>query len=197
MKLNGFIFYLYICFMNRFLILIAGLISGTCSYGQIGDAIHCGYDFTSYIVVKPHEDGKTQTINGLKMSICDENGTEVINTNFNLSWKNNNEPLLFVRNYKIDENNKKIDDFTQGKWFYYFADDHYLVTVTNTFNAELYYLKIEDTDGEENGGHFKNLTMQLAPYNMYILCTSEEKQKAMQFGRRMNKPIDIVLEKYK
>ncbi|MBA5792414.1 MULTISPECIES: hypothetical protein [unclassified Flavobacterium] len=164
-------------------------------WSQIGDAIHCGYDFTSYIVVKPHEDGKSQTINGLKMSVCDENGNEVINKDFKLSWRNNNMPLLFVRNYKVDANNKRISNDADGKWFYYFADDHYLVTVSNTFNAEEYYLKIEDTDGEENGGHFKTLMLQLAPYNMYILCDSEERQKAMQFGRRMNKPLDIVLEK--
>lgn len=180
--------------MNK-LYTIISLLSLTVANAQIGDAIHCGYDFTSYIVVKPHEDGKTQTINGLKMTVCDEAGNEVINKDFKLSWKNNNQPLNFVRNYKIDSNNKKIDEGNEGKWFYYFAEDHYLVTVTNTFNAEDFYLKIEDADGEANGGHFKTFTMQLAPYNMYILCTSEEKQKAMQFGRRMNKPIDVVLEK--
>lgn len=162
---------------------------------QIGEAIHCGYDFTSYIVVKPHEDGKTQTINGLKMSVCDENGTEVINRDFKLSWKNNDKPLRFIRNYKIGADNKRLEGFDQGKWFYYFADDHYLVTVSNTFPAESYYLKIEDVDGDENGGHYKTFMMQLASYNMYILCTSEERQKAVQFGKRMNKPIDVVLEK--
>ena len=79
---------------------IISLLTITAASAQIGDAIHCGYDFTSYIVVKPHEDGKTQTINGLKMTICDENGNEVINKDFKLSWKNNNQPLNFVRNYK-------------------------------------------------------------------------------------------------
>lgn len=180
--------------MKKVYILITSLIA-TSAYAQIGDAIHCGYDFTSYIVVKPHEDGKIETINGLKMSICDENGNEVINKDFKLSWKNNNMPLHFIRNYKIDSNNKKIEGNKDGKWFYYFADDHYLVTVSNTFPADSFYLKIEDIDGAENGGHFKTFTMQLASYNMYILCDSEERQKAMQFGRRMNKPLDIVLER--
>ena len=181
--------------MKKLFILLTAFLANQ-SQAQIGDAIHCGYDFTSYIVVKPHEDGKTQTINGLKLSICDANGNEVINKDFKLSWRNNNMPLHFVRNYKIDKNNKRIDRDEEGKWFYYFADDHYLVTVSNTFPAEDYYLKIEDTDGEENGGHFKTYMMQLAPYNMYILCDSEERQKAMQFGRRMNKPMEIVMEKY-
>lgn len=174
---------------------LISLLTLTAVNAQIGDAIHCGYDFTSYIVVKPHEDGKQQTIDGLKLTICDENGNEVINKDFKLSWKNNNQPLHFVRNYKIDANNKRIAKDIEGKWFYYFAEDHYLLTVANTFNAEAFYLKIEDIDGEGNGGHFKTFIMQLAPYNMYILCTSDEKQKAMQFGRRMNKPIEVVLER--
>lgn len=181
--------------MKKIFTLLTGLIALS-SQAQIGDAIHCGYDFTSYIVIKPHEDGKTQTIDGLKMSICDENGNEVINKDFKLSWRNNNMPLFFVRNYKIDAKNKRLPKEADGKWFYYFADDHYLVTVSNTFAAEEYYLKIEDTDGDANGGHFKTILMQLAPYNMYILCDSEERQKAMQFGRRMNKPMEVVMEKY-
>jgi|SRR5690554_851798 len=181
--------------MKKILLFVSILLSAH-TFAQFGDAIHCGYDFTSYIVVKPHESGKTKTINGLKISICDQNGNEVINENYKLSWKNNNQPLYFVRNYKIDAHNKPIEGFNEGKWFYYFAEDHYLVTVSNTFNAEEYYLKIEDTDGDENGGHFKTFLMQLAPYNMYILCDSEEKQQAMQFGRRMNKPIEVVLDKY-
>jgi len=181
--------------MKKTMLYFVGLLA-TSMQAQIGDAIHCGYDFTSYIVIKPHEDGKSQTINGLKMTICDENGNEAINKEFKLSWRNNNQPLRFVRNYKIDSNNKRLEGFDEGKWFYYFADDHYLVTVSNTFPAEEYYLKIEDIDGEENGGHFKTFTMQLAPYNMYILCDSEERQKAMQFGRRMNKPLEVVLERY-
>jgi len=182
--------------MKKIIFFIAGLFSINVN-AQISDAIHCGYDFTSYIVVKPHEVGKTETINGLKISICDENGNEVINNDFKLSWRNNNKPLHFVRNYKIDQNNKRLEGFDSGKWFYYFAEDHYLVTVSNTFPAEEYYLKIEDPDGAENGGHFKPFMMQLASYNMYILCTSEERQKAIQFGRKVvNKPIEVVLERY-
>lgn len=181
--------------MKKLYIILSFLILTTAN-AQIGDAIHCGYDFTSYIVIKPHEDGKSKTIDGLKMSICDEDGNEVINKDFKLSWRNNNMPLFFVRNYKIDANNKRIPRDSEGKWFYYFADDHYLVTVANTFPADQFYLKIEDIDGDANGGHFKPILMQLAPYNMYILCDSEERQKAMQFGRRMNRPMEVVLEKY-
>ncbi|WP_177760763.1 hypothetical protein [Flavobacterium sp. I3-2] len=166
------------------------------SFAQIDVPIHCGYDFTSYFVVHPHEDGKSKTIDNLKISIVDLDGNEVINENNNLSWINSGKPLLFTRNYKINEQNKRIPITEEGKWFYYFANDHYLLTVSNTFPAENYNIKVEDVDGEENGGNFKTQFIPLASYNMYVLCTSEERAKAMQFGRKVtNKPLDIVMEK--
>jgi len=165
------------------------------SYAQIGSTIHCGFDFTSYFVVHPHEDGKSKTIDGLRISISDSEGKEVVNVNNFLSWKNGNKPLVFSRNYKIDNNNKKIDKTEDGKWFYYFADDYYLLSITNTFPAETYFLKVEDVDGEDNGGLFKTQIIPLASYNMYVLCSAEERDKIVQFGRRMNKPIDVVMEK--
>ena len=165
-------------------------------FAQIDVPIHCGFDFTSYFVVHPHEDGKSKTIDGLRLSIIDTNENEVINENNSLSWINSGKPLVFTRNYKINEQNKRIPITENGKWFYYFADDHYLLTVANTFQAENYMLKVEDVDGEENGGNFKTQYIPLASYNMYILCTSEERQKAMQFGRKVtNRPLDIVMEK--
>lgn len=161
---------------------------------QMPEQIHCGYDFTSYLVVHPHEAGNDRTIDGLSITICDENGNDVVNENFKLSWKYNNKILKFVRNYKIDSKNKRLDNLEDGKWFYYFAQNHYLVTVANTFPADNYFIKIEDVDGDANGGHFKPQIIPLAVYYMYVLCDSEERQKVMQFGRKMNKPIDVVME---
>ena len=165
------------------------------SFAQIGNAIHCGFDFTSYFVVHPHEDGKSKTIDKLRISITNSEGSDVINLNNSLSWNNGNKPLVFSRNYKIDSNNKRIPITENGKWFYYFAEDHYLLSIANTFPAEQYYIKIEDIDGEENDGNFKTQIIPLASYNMYVLCTSDEREKIVQFGRRMNRPIDVVMEK--
>jgi len=167
------------------------------AFAQIGNTIHCGFDFTSYLVVNPHEDGKTNPINGLRISIANSEGEEVINANNSLSWQNANKPLVFTRNYKIDNNNKRIPNTEEGKWFYYFANDHYLLSIANTFPAENYFIKIEDTDGNENGGEYKTQLIPIASYNMYVLCTADERDKVVQFGRRMNKPIDVVMEKKK
>jgi len=164
---------------------------------QVGGAgLHCGYDFTSYLVVYPHESGNEKTIEGLRISVCDSEGKEVINTNNALSWKDADKPLIFGRNYRIGNDNKRLPKGdASGKWFYYFAQDHYLLLVANTFAADDFFIKIEDVDGEENGGHFKTQVIPLYAYNMYVLCTAEERDKIVQFGRKMNKPIPVVMEK--
>mgnify|MGYP001232320113 CR=1 FL=1 len=182
--------------MKFIMILFLGFAAGL-AHAQMPnlDQIHCGYDFTSYLVVHPHEAGNNRTIDGLHIFICDEEGNEVLNENFKLSWKYNNKPLYFIRNYRIDNNNKRIESLEEGKWFYYFAQNHYLVTVANTFPADNYFIKIEDRDGEANGGHYKTQIIPLGVYNMYVLCESDERQQAMTFGRKMNRPIDVVMEK--
>ncbi len=171
--------------------------SPLCGYSQLGGVnMHCGYDFTSYLVVHPHESGNEKTISGLKISVCNSEGVDVININNALSWKNANKPLIFFRNYRIDADNKKLPEgTTSGKWFYYFAQDHYLLSISNTFKADDFFVKIEDVDGEENGGTYKTQIIPLAAYNMYVLCSAEERDKVVQFGRKMNKPIQVVMEK--
>ena len=38
------------------------------------NAMHCGYDFTSYVVLDIHEDGKKENIKNLKITIVDSLG---------------------------------------------------------------------------------------------------------------------------
>jgi hypothetical protein len=163
-----------------------------------GSGMHCGYDFTSYFVLDVHESGKSENIKGLKITIIDSLGNDVVNINNAYSWKNANKPLQFYLNYKIDDNNQKVaEGKATGKerWFFPFAKDNYLISVANTFPAEKFSVKVQDVDGQENGGSYKTVILPLYSYNMYILCSSETQQAAMKFGRKMNRPIDIVLEK--
>jgi len=158
---------------------------------------HCGYDFTSYFVVNVHENGKTENIKNLKITIVDSLGVDVINTGNKFSWTNKDKPLQFIKNYKINTKGEKVLENTtdeSAKWFYYFAKDYYLLSVANTFIAEQFYVKIEDIDAYENGGKFKTQLVQLNSYDMYVLCTTEAQNQAIKFGRRTNKPIDVVLE---
>jgi len=151
--------------------------------------IHCGYDFTSYFVVEPRENGKQEVVKGLKLTLIDFMGRDLVNTNNQYSWIKNNEVMQFYENYKIDNNNNRVpDDDPNGKWYFYFAKASYLLSVNNEFKAEHFRLKIEDPNGV-----YKTGIIPLQSFNMYVLCTGEARQA--QFGRRMNQPIKVVLEK--
>lgn len=188
----------YILFMRYLLFLIA-LVSFSAKAQLPGtNAMHCGYDFTSYIVLDVHENGKTEKIQNLKITVVDSTGREIINVNNMYSWNNANKPLAFSSNYRIDADGKRLEPgatVVKERWFFPFAKDNYLISVANTFPADRFSIKIEDVDGAENGGKFKTFIMPLNSYNMYILCSNESQQAAVKFGRKMNKPIDIVLEK--
>jgi hypothetical protein len=156
------------------------------SQAQIDMQIHCGYDFSSYLVVEVKEEGKQEVIKNLKITLIDSLGNEAINKNNSLSWINTNQPLKFTENYQLA---------SSERWFFPFAKESYLLSITNTFPADNYQLKIEDIDGKENGGHYKTEIIQLYSFNMYVLCSNEGKKMAQQFGPRVNKPIRVVLRK--
>ncbi|NHM04204.1 hypothetical protein [Flavobacterium celericrescens] len=151
------------------------------TFGQVP---HCGFDFTSYLVVKAHEEGKTENIPDLKITLVNEKGEVVINENNKYSWKFGNQALIFSKNYIISKQNEAV------KWFFPYAGDTYLLSVTNTFPAEDFYIKIED-----NKAIYKTQILQLQAFNMYILCSSENERQARTFGPRSNNPIEVVMEK--
>ncbi|WP_396142731.1 hypothetical protein [Flavobacterium sp.] len=152
------------------------------SLNLLGQVPHCGFDFTSYLVVKVHEEGKSDNIPDLKISVVNEKGEEIINENNKYSWKYGNQALFFARNHLISKSNEP------EKWFFPYAGDTYLLSVTNTFPAEEFYIKIQDTKGK-----FKEQLVQLQAFNMYILCSSENERQARTFGPRSNNPIEVVL----
>ena len=178
----------------RFGIFIFLLFSSWVTFGQS----HCGYDFTSYLVLHIHENGKSTSIKNLKTTIIDSVGNEVINIDNRYSWTHSNEPMVFTMNYKIDDKGARVTDATaadaSGRWFFPFAKEDYLLSVSNSFPAERFSLKIEDIDGDQNGGHFETQIVQLNSFNMYVLCSSENERQAARFGPRTNRPVDVILE---
>lgn len=145
---------------------------------------HCGFDFTSYLVVIPRENNNSAVINDLQITVIDENGKEVINTENSLSWINKNITLLFDRNHLISKPNEK------ERWFFPYATESYFLSVTNTFPADNFSIKISDPKGI-----YKTQIIQLQNYNLYILCSSENEKQSRQFGPRTNRPIEVVMEK--
>ena len=162
-------------------------------------AMHCGYDFTSYLVLDVHEQGKKENIKNLKITVVDSLGRDIINVNNMYSWRNTNQPLVFTPNYRIGNDNSPLPEGAaitgKERWFFPFAKDNYLLSVANTFEADRFAVKVQDVDGEANGGNFKTVITPLYSFNMYVLCSNEGRDAAIKFGRKTNKPIDIVLEK--
>lgn len=149
----------------------------------IGQIQHCGYDFTSYIVVDVHENGKTENIKDLTISIVNENGESILNVGNVYSWKNANEPMVFSQNYLISKENEK------ERYFFPYAKDQYFLSVSNTFPAENFSIKIEDKNRV-----YKTQVIPLQSFNLYVLCSSEN-EKAKMFGKRTNNPVEVILEK--
>jgi hypothetical protein len=164
---------------------------------DLGQAQHCGYDFTSYLVLDVHDEGKKQNIKGLKLSLVDLNGNELINVNNKYSWKNENRPLIFAFNYKIDEEVKsKISaENKKERWFFPYAKDNYFLSVINSFPADEVKVKIEDIDGTENGGLYETQIVDLGFFDLFVLCTNQAQEYIVQFGRKANKPLEVILKK--
>lgn len=156
---------------------------------------HCGYDFSSYVVLHIHEDGKPENIANLKVTLVDSVGNDVINTNNKYSWNKKDQVMKFSENYKIDNNGKKIENTTENqkpRWFFPYSKDTYLLSVTNEFPADNMRVKIEDVSEKPQ---YETEIIQLYAFNMYILCTTQAQQKAQQFGPRANKPVNVVLKR--
>lgn len=153
------------------------------SFFAICQIQHCGYDFTSYIVVNAHENGVIDNPKDLKITIVTGNGKEVINVNNIYSWNKGNEPLVFSQNYLVSKEGEK------ERYFFPYAKDTYFISVTNTFPADEFSIKIEDQKGL-----YKTQIIPLQSFNLYVLCSSEN-EKAKMFGKRTNNPVEVILEK--
>ncbi|HEY0046688.1 MAG TPA: hypothetical protein VGB44_08255 [Flavobacterium sp.] len=163
------------------------------SFNAIHAQQHCGYDFTSYVVLHVHEEGKKENIPGLRITLVDASGNDVVNMSNKYSWKHKDEVLYFSENYRIDSAGNAVSaEVAEAdlRWFFPFAKDTYYLSVTNDFPADDMRVKIVD-----DKGIYAEATFPLYAFNMYILCSTQAQQQAMQFGRRSNKPVDIVLSK--
>ena len=155
---------------------------------------HCGYDFSSYLVLHVHEEGSKENIPNLKVTLIDFFGNELVNTGNKYSWTDRDKVMSFYENYKIDGQGKRLTvDSTEEKirWFFPFAKATYLISVTNDFPIEGIRAKIEDVSEKPV---YQTQIINLFAYNMYVLCTTQA-QKAQQFGARVNKPVDVVLKR--
>ena len=139
---------------------------------------HCGYDFTSYVVLQVREEGKADFLKGLSVTLLDSESRPAINTDNRYSWTGKDRVLNFFENYRIGD-----------RWFFPHAAESYVLSVTNEFPADEMRVRIEDPSGI-----YENIEFPLYAYNMYVLCTTQVRE-AVQFGRRPNRPVEVWLKK--
>jgi hypothetical protein len=178
-----------------FFILIFIALSGSWLNAQ-----HCPYDAEGLIVVNIHVRGDTSIIAALKVTLVDSLGLSVMTPEWDFS-KFLNDTLKFWQNPakttfkgKIDCNNPV--DPTRVR--FPFANDNYVLMCPVCFEAEKYKMKIEDIDGEENGGHFATVILQLKKGDIYPLCgTYNLKNYPDEYdGQNFKyKPIEIKLKR--
>lgn len=142
---------------------------------------HCGYDFTSYIVVNAHENGLKITPDNLQITLVDLEGNEVINTDNSISLINNNQKLYFTKNYLIDEK----------RWYFPYATDQYFLVIRNTLDVENYQIKISDAKSI-----YQTVIIPISSINKYVLCSTEAERLNRNFGPKVtNQPVEVVLIK--
>lgn len=164
---------------------------------DLSQAQHCGYDFTSYLVLNVHEEATTTNIKNLKLTLVDLDGKELVNTNNKYSWSDDKKPLTFLFNYRIDEESSTNNnvEIKKERWFFPYAKDNYYLSVINSFPADQVKVKIEDVDGKENGGLFETQIVDLGYFDLFVLCSNQARDYAVQFGRKANKPLEVILKK--
>jgi hypothetical protein len=162
--------------------LILFLLFSTFSFSQEG-LPHCGYDFTTYLVVNPIDATTKKIIDGLQVTLVDANGNDVVNTNNEFSLINKDKTLSFAKNYEVTLPNSEV------RWFYNICEDQYLLQLKANFLPEenSYSVKIKDP--------LKRYPTTIIPVfnnNLYVLCTT----KVKSFGPKMtNNMITVEMSK--
>ena len=156
-------------------------------------AQHCGYDFRSVIVVRPHAAGDSSVIGGLRITLLDSNNVPMVYYG---------KPLhLFHRNQKQHLRPRR-QGYSNVPAFFPFAQDNYILVVPNSFRTVKMKVLVQDErdDGPLNKRRdgwpvrYKQVMVSLTAFDSYPLCGvfDEEDYPPME-GRASFAPVDIIL----
>lgn len=165
--------------MKKFLFL---LLFSVFSFSQDG-LPHCGYDFTTYLVANPIDAITKKIIDGLQITLVDNNGNEVVNTNNEFSLINKDKTLSFAKNYQVTLDNSEV------RWFYNICEDQYLLQLKANFIPEDIGYAVKITDSLSR---YPTTIVPVFNNNLYVLCTT----KVKSFGPKMtNNMITVEMSK--
>ena len=162
--------------------LLLFLLFTTFCFSQDG-LLHCGYDFTTYLVANPIDATTKKIIDGLQITLVDASGNELINTNNEFSLINKDKALSFAKNYKVTLANSEV------RWFYNICEDQYLLQLKANFLPEESGYAVKITDSLNR---YPTTIVPVYNTNLYVLCTT----KVKSFGPKMtNNMITVEMDK--
>lgn len=174
----------------RHLLVLLPLALATCTHAQ-----HCGYDFAAIIVVRPHLQGDTNVVKGLRITLLDSTNLPV---NFSGAAQH-----LFRMNTDLDACARWQGRFAEGyKLCFPFAKDNYVLVIPRgTDTAKMKLLVQDDRLPMTVDYHRQNwihpFPMQVVPltgFDSYPLCGNYNDVVYPQLdGRPSFAPVDVVL----
>jgi len=184
----------------KYLLLIALLTSFA---NQVCKAQHCAWDYYG-IMVADIKAGKTDSavIKNLKITLLDSLEKPVVKERWDAHllkyisdtvrfWQNPDSTT--IKGYIDNEN-----PFVPARMRFWFASSNYVcVTDYSITKPRPYGIKIEDVDGNANGGRFKTITVTLSKNDFYPLCNHFSNwDSGSQYGFVKGfKPVEVILKK--
>lgn len=172
------------------LIFVIALLINTGLFAQ-----HCGYDHSALIGIRPiHAD--CQIINGLRITLIDIQGKPIIvsksiykRDKYVSSYKDTAE---FWRNPIPTKKDHMSIREEEKRHFIQAGQDYIIITGSHGRSEKGRYVKIEDIDGEANGGFFNTKIISVKPEHIQALCGYPDERQFIQDY----KPLIISLDKY-
>ncbi|HET6992302.1 MAG TPA: hypothetical protein VFJ43_13295 [Bacteroidia bacterium] len=142
-------------------------------FGKQVAAQHCPYDYSNIIVLNIRADSASGIIPGLKITFLDSADIPVMGYKF-IGGKWTADTLKFWQNAAKTTMNHYVDNenpLEPEKIRYWFANDNYVLVVGNEYHNQKCKIRIEDIDGEKNGGSFRTTIVPVSSADIYPLCT--------------------------
>jgi hypothetical protein len=131
-------------------------------------AQHCPWDYSKIIVLRV-TGTSNEIIPNLKITVLEASGAPVFVANYiGNTWVQ--DTLRMYKNPDKTTHKGYIDNenpLKEGSIRFWFANDNYIAV--SHFGNEI-KLKIEDTDGQKNGGKFADTIVALNSKDIYPLC---------------------------
>jgi hypothetical protein len=113
-------------------------------------AQHCPFDGTAILVVDVRDAETREPIKGLRLTIVDEDGRQVLQkSQTHIGSEFTEVPLVFIRNPARTDPDWRPYEFEKIR--YSFAGDNYILPLARYRGEAARLIKVEDIDGEANG----------------------------------------------